>query len=97
MDVAFSRDSEEKVYVQHRMKEQSKELYEWLQQGAAVYICGDEQHMAHDVHQALLDIIQEEGGMSREKAESFLADMQQKNAISVTYIDFGLKGAYSAW
>lgn len=78
MDVAFSRDSEEKVYVQHRMKEQSKELYEWLQQGAAVYICGDEQHMAHDVHQALLDIIQEEGGMSREKAESFLADMQQK-------------------
>ena len=78
MDVAFSRDSEEKVYVQHRMKEQSKELYEWLQQGAAVYICGDEQHMAHDVHQALLDIIQEEGGMSREKAESFLTDMQQK-------------------
>ena len=42
MDVAFSRDTDEKVYVQHRMLEQSKELFEWLQEGAAVYICGDE-------------------------------------------------------
>ena len=51
MDVAFSRDTDEKVYVQHRMLEHSKELFEWLQEGAAVYICGDEKHMAHDVHQ----------------------------------------------
>lgn len=77
MDVAFSRDTEEKVYVQHRMKEHSKELFEWLEQGAVVYICGDEKHMAHDVHQTLIDIIEKEGGLSREKAESYLADMQQ--------------------
>lgn len=77
MDVAFSRDTEEKVYVQHRMKEHSKELFEWLEQGAVVYICGDEKHMAHDVHQSLIDIIEKEGGLSREKAESYLADMQQ--------------------
>ncbi len=77
MDVAFSRDTEEKVYVQHRMKEHSKELFEWLEQGAVVYICGDEKHMAHDVHQTLIDIIEEEGGLSREKAENYLADMQQ--------------------
>ncbi|QIW81386.1 assimilatory sulfite reductase (NADPH) flavoprotein subunit [Bacillus tequilensis] len=78
MDVAFSRDTEEKVYVQHRMLEQSAELFEWLQDGAAVYICGDEKHMAHDVHNTLLDIIEKEGNMSREEAEAYLADMQQQ-------------------
>ncbi|MCQ6276882.1 assimilatory sulfite reductase (NADPH) flavoprotein subunit [Bacillus sp. V3B] len=78
MDVAFSRDTDEKVYVQHRMLEQSKELFEWLQEGAAVYICGDEKNMAHDVHNTLIDIIEKESGMSREKAEEYLADMQQQ-------------------
>ncbi|MDN0192306.1 assimilatory sulfite reductase (NADPH) flavoprotein subunit [Bacillus stercoris] len=78
MDVAFSRDTEEKVYVQHRMLEQSAELFEWLQEGAAVYICGDEKHMAHDVHNTLLEIIEKEGKMSREEAEAYLADMQQQ-------------------
>ncbi|MGD7061120.1 assimilatory sulfite reductase (NADPH) flavoprotein subunit [Bacillus altitudinis] len=78
MDVAFSRDTEEKVYVQHQMKKQSKELFEWLEQGAYVYICGDEKHMAHDVHNTLLSIIQEEGAMSKEKGESYLANLQQQ-------------------
>lgn len=78
MDVAFSRDTEEKVYVQHRMVEHSKELFEWLQEGAAVYICGDEKNMAHDVHNTLIEIIEKEGGMSREKAEDYLANMQQQ-------------------
>jgi sulfite reductase (NADPH) flavoprotein alpha-component len=78
MDVAFSRDTAEKVYVQHRMLEQSKELFQWLQEGAHVYICGDEKHMAHDVHQTLIGIIEKEGSMSREAAEAYLADMQQQ-------------------
>ncbi|MEW9670142.1 assimilatory sulfite reductase (NADPH) flavoprotein subunit [Ammoniphilus sp. 3BR4] len=78
MDVAFSRDTDEKVYVQNRMLEHSKELFEWLQEGAAVYICGDEKNMARDVHQTLIEIIEKEGGMSREQAESYLADMQQQ-------------------
>ncbi|MBP3950785.1 assimilatory sulfite reductase (NADPH) flavoprotein subunit [Bacillus suaedae] len=78
MDVAFSRDTAEKVYVQNRMQENSKELYEWLEAGAVVYICGDEKHMAHDVHNTLIDIIEKEGSMSREQAESYLADMQQQ-------------------
>ncbi len=77
MDVAFSRDGEEKVYVQHRMLENSQELFEWLQEGAAVYICGDEKNMAHDVHNTLIDIIEKEGGMSREQASAYLADMQK--------------------
>ncbi|MED4226393.1 assimilatory sulfite reductase (NADPH) flavoprotein subunit [Neobacillus cucumis] len=78
MDVAFSRDTDQKVYVQHRMLENSKELFQWLQEGAAVYICGDEKHMAHDVHQTLIDIIEKEGSLSREEAEAYLADMQQQ-------------------
>ncbi|TWE08243.1 sulfite reductase (NADPH) alpha subunit [Neobacillus bataviensis] len=78
LDVAFSRDTNQKVYVQHRMHEQSKELFQWLQDGAVVYICGDEKHMAHDVHQTLIDIIEKEGSMSREQAEAYLADMQQQ-------------------
>jgi sulfite reductase (NADPH) flavoprotein alpha-component len=78
MDVAFSRDTAEKVYVQDRMLEQSKELFQWLQEGAHVYICGDEKHMAHDVHQTLIAIIEKEGSLSREEAEAYLADMQQQ-------------------
>ena len=46
MDVAFSRDTEEKVYVQHRMIEQAEEIYKWLEEGAVIYICGDEKNMA---------------------------------------------------
>ncbi len=78
MDVAFSRDTNEKVYVQHRMLEQSKEVFAWLQEGAVVYICGDEKHMAHDVHQTLITIIEKEGSMGREEAESYLATMQKE-------------------
>ncbi|WP_404359517.1 assimilatory sulfite reductase (NADPH) flavoprotein subunit [Cytobacillus firmus] len=77
LDVAFSRDEDEKVYVQHRMQENSRELFQWLEQGAAVYICGDEKNMAHDVHNTLIDIIEKEGGMSREQAAEYLADMQK--------------------
>lgn len=78
MDVAFSRDTDKKVYVQHRMLEHSKELFEWLEEGAVLYICGDEKNMAHDVHNTLIDIIEKEAGMSREKAEEYLAKLQQQ-------------------
>lgn len=78
MDVAFSRDTDKKVYVQHRMLERSKELYEWLQAGAAVYVCGDEKHMAHDVHVALATILEQEGGMSPEQSAEYLLSLQQQ-------------------
>lgn len=78
MDVAFSRDTAEKVYVQHRMQESSKELFQWLEEGAAVYVCGDEKNMAHDVHHTLIDIVEKEGNMSREQAEQYVADLQQQ-------------------
>ncbi|MGO0062919.1 assimilatory sulfite reductase (NADPH) flavoprotein subunit [Brevibacillus fluminis] len=78
MDVAFSRDSSEKVYVQHRMLEKSKELYQWLQDGAHVYVCGDEKKMAHDVHAALIAILQQEGGLDAEEAVAYLKRLQQE-------------------
>ncbi|MEO2213487.1 assimilatory sulfite reductase (NADPH) flavoprotein subunit [Paenibacillus amylolyticus] len=78
MDVAFSRDTEQKVYVQHRMLEHSKELYQWLQEGASVYICGDEKKMAHDVHAALTTILEQEGGLSPEQASEYLTRLQQE-------------------
>lgn len=78
MDVAFSRDTDKKVYVQHRMLERSKELYQWLQNGACVYVCGDEKKMAHDVHSALGAILEQEGGMSPEEAAEYLGLMQQE-------------------
>jgi len=78
MDVAFSRDTAQKVYVQHRMLEKSKELYQWLQDGAHVYVCGDEKRMAHDVHAALVTILQQEGGLDSEEAVEYLKRMQQE-------------------
>lgn len=78
LDVAFSRDTEEKVYVQHRMLEQSKELFSWLEEEAVVYICGDEKNMAKDVHNTLIQIIETEGGLSREQADEYLTNLQQQ-------------------
>lgn len=78
MDVAFSRDTDQKVYVQHKMLEKSKDFYEWLKAGAAVYVCGDEKHMAKDVQQTILTILRQEGDMTAEEAESYLQQMRQE-------------------
>ena len=78
MDVAFSRDQEQKIYVQHRMLEKAKELYAWLEEGAVVYVCGDKSRMAYDVHAALTTIIRREGGLSEEAAAEYLKRMQQE-------------------
>lgn len=78
MDVAFSRDTGRKVYVQHRMLERSCELYSWLEDGACVYVCGSEEKLAPDVHAALRTIIEREGGMRGEEAEAYIADLQRE-------------------
>jgi sulfite reductase (NADPH) flavoprotein alpha-component len=75
LSVAFSRDQKEKCYVQHRMTEQAKDLYAWLQEGAVVYVCGDEKRMAHDVHHALVEIISREGAMESDAAEEYVKQM----------------------
>jgi sulfite reductase (NADPH) flavoprotein alpha-component len=72
LDVAFSRDTAEKVYVQHRMLERSRELFAWLEEGAHLYVCGDEQNMSRDVHEALIRLIGLEGDLSWEEAEDYV-------------------------
>ncbi|MDQ0253545.1 sulfite reductase (NADPH) flavoprotein alpha-component [Evansella vedderi] len=78
LDTAFSRDTTEKVYVQHKMLENSQEIYHWLRDGAYFYVCGDKEYMAKDVHEALITIIEKEGNMSREEAEEQLATMKKE-------------------
>jgi sulfite reductase (NADPH) flavoprotein alpha-component len=77
MDVAFSRDQQEKCYVQHRLLENSREIYAWLQEGAYFYVCGDEKNMAHDVDQALVKLIAKEGGLSHDAAKDYLRTLQK--------------------
>ncbi len=72
LDLAFSRDQSQKIYVQHRMLEQAEELWSWLQGGACFYVCGDARHMAKDVHQALISIAQKAGGLSPEAAADYI-------------------------
>lgn len=78
MDVAFSRDQEEKVYVQHKLKENQKEVFEWLENGAHLYLCGDMKYMAKDVNKALLEIIQSQGGISKEQAEKYVKNLKRE-------------------
>jgi len=77
LDVAFSRDQPEKVYVQDRMIEQAKDLYQWLQEGAHFYVCGDANRMAHDVHEALISIVENQAAITREAAEAYVEDLKK--------------------
>ena len=76
MDVAFSRDQAEKIYVQDRIRENGQELYQWLERGAHLYICGDANRMAKDVHNALIEVIAEQSGKDQEQAEDYLKAMR---------------------
>ena len=77
LDVAFSRDQPEKVYVQDRMIARAKELYQWLEEGAHFYVCGDANRMAHDVHEALISVVENQAGISREAAEAYVEDLKK--------------------
>lgn len=76
LDVAFSRDQKDKVYVQDRMRENGKELYQWLEQGASFYVCGDASRMATDVDAALHDIVEKEGGLSEDEAVAYIKKLK---------------------
>jgi sulfite reductase (NADPH) flavoprotein alpha-component len=79
VDLAFSRDQAEKVYVQDRLREKGEEVFAWLEKGAHFYICGDANRMAKDVHQVLIDIIKAHGGKDDEQAESYLKALRSNN------------------
>ena len=75
LDLAFSRDQAEKVYVQTRMIERARELWDWLEEGAHFYVCGDAKRMAIDVDRALQRVVAEQGGLSAEAAKAYVASM----------------------
>ncbi|KMQ76160.1 assimilatory sulfite reductase (NADPH) flavoprotein subunit [Marinobacter subterrani] len=77
LDVAFSRDQDEKRYVQHCLREQGADVWAWLARGASLYVCGDAEHMAPDVHQALLDVVCEQAGKTADQAEDYLRQLNR--------------------
>ncbi|ORF05294.1 sulfite reductase [NADPH] flavoprotein, alpha-component [Snodgrassella alvi] len=77
-DFAWSRQENEKVYVQHKLRERAQDIWEWLQRGAHIYVCGDAGKMARDVEQALLDIVIEQGKLSSEDADEYLSELRQQ-------------------
>jgi len=78
LDVAFSRDQEEKIYVQHKLKENQEEVFNWIENGAHFYLCGDMKYMAKDVNKTLLEIIQTQGGVTEEQAEKYVKNLKRE-------------------
>ena len=76
IDLAWSRDQKEKIYVQDKLREQGAELWRWINDGAHIYVCGDANRMAKDVEQTLLDVIAEFGGMDTEAADEYLSELR---------------------
>lgn len=76
IDLAWSRDQEQKVYVQDKLRENGSELWQWIQDGAHLYVCGDANRMAKDVEQALLDVVSTHGSMDLEQADEFLSELR---------------------
>jgi sulfite reductase (NADPH) flavoprotein alpha-component len=79
LDTAFSRDQENKVYVQDRMVEYGAEFWKWLNDGASLYVCGDASRMAKDVDAALHRLIEEHGQKDSEAAQEFVQELQEQN------------------
>ncbi|AQW97024.1 flavodoxin domain-containing protein [Elizabethkingia anophelis] len=76
LDLAFSRDTAEKVYVQHRLQQKSSEVFQWLEGGASVYVCGAKEPMSKDVEETLLRIIQHEGKRNEDEAKNYLEELE---------------------
>ena len=76
IDLAWSRDQQQKVYVQDKLREQGAELWRWINDGAHIYVCGDANRMAKDVEQTLLEVIAEYGAMDAEAADEFLSELR---------------------
>ena len=78
IDTAFSRDQKEKIYVQTRMRENGQAFYDWLEQGAALFVCGDAKHMAHDVDLALREIVATYGGLNETDVDAYIETMKRE-------------------
>jgi sulfite reductase (NADPH) flavoprotein alpha-component len=78
LDVAFSRDQGQKIYVQDRIRENSAEVYRWIESGAAIYVCGDAKQMASDVNDALIEVLAKEGGLDADAARQRLKALRSE-------------------
>lgn len=86
LDLAFSRDQKEKVYVQNKMEESAKDLWAWLEEGAYFYVCGDAHHMAKDVEQTLLEIVKRQGNKDEDSAKAYIKAMRaEKRYLADVY------------
>jgi sulfite reductase (NADPH) flavoprotein alpha-component len=83
MDVAFSRDQAAKVYAQHRLSEQARDVYAWLEEGAHLYVCGDGTNLAPDVHAALVSIVQQGRACGREAAAAYLGELKSQHRYHI--------------
>ncbi len=83
MDVAFSRDGEKKIYVQDRLLEKASEVFQWLEDGAHFYICGDMKSMARQVQDTLVSIVESQGGLSKENAQEYVGRLQTENKLQM--------------
>ncbi|SCX69600.1 assimilatory sulfite reductase (NADPH) flavoprotein subunit [Lysinibacillus fusiformis] len=78
MHIAFSRDTDKKIYVQHKLEENAANFYEWLEQGAVIYVCGDEKSMAADVDATIHRIIEQQGQKTSEQAKALVQELKQQ-------------------
>ena len=76
LDTAFSRDTDQKVYVQNKLQKKGQEVFQWLEAGASLYVCGTKDPMSKDVEETLLNIIQEQGNKNREEAQNYLEEIE---------------------
>jgi len=83
IDLAFSRDQPHKIYVQNRMREQARDLYAWLEDGAEVFICGDKARMAADVQRELQAIVEREGGRTPEQAAEYIFELRRGKRLKL--------------
>ena len=78
VDIAFSRDQQEKIYVQHKIKKHGREFFEWLQAGSYVYVCGAKDPMSNDVEETILEVIEQFGERSKEDAKQYLENLKEE-------------------
>ena len=78
ISLAFSRDQEEKIYVQHKILQNSKEIYDWISNNAHIYVCGDKNNMGNFVYKTFIDVIEKEGGLSEDAAHAYVRDLKKR-------------------
>ena len=83
LSLAFSRDQAEKIYVQHKMLEEARDLWQWIQNGAYLYICGDADHMAKDVQHALHQIAMQQGNMTEDEAKAYFKKLKKEDKFQL--------------